>query len=199
MSASIYDAFTQGAASTRHPTREPVVEIDADATRRQRSSGFLSPVSDRNRIPSRCSSLDNFSNPPSIYSPASTMTDLTDIGELNLGPRNAQDGGYESASSAQHGGRRHRSNVRAQMKNAEVLEEHADEDKASAHHHFNNTLRARNKSANSIASKIKADKVLGMPAPTTSVVSAYVCSGLGMVRPVMQGRSAYGRCRNPGR
>lgn len=68
------------------------------------------------------------------------------------------------------------------MMSAEVLEEHADEDKVSAHHL--NTVRARNKSVNSVASKIKADKMLGLDAPDTSLVSAYFCSGLGLVSSV---------------
>jgi hypothetical protein len=53
------------------------------------------------------------------------------------------------------------------METAEVLEEHADEDKVSARI--------------SISSKMKADKVLGLAAPTTGLVSAYICSGLGLV------------------
>lgn len=177
---SIYESFTRPPMENR-ALREPVIEIDDKSNRRHQNTDLLSPVpSDRHRGPSRCSSLDGLSNPPSIYSPASTTTDLTDIPDLNLRfHRTPHDGGYESSSSAHHGGRRHRSNVRAQMMNAEVLEEHADEDRASAHHL--NTLRARNKSVNSVASKIKADKVLGMAAPTTSLVSAYVCSGLGLV------------------
>lgn len=178
---SIYESFNRPSMDNKGASKEPVVEIDDKSNRRHRTTDLLSPVpSDRHRIPSRCSSLDGLSNPPSIYSPASTTTDLTDIPGLNLRlHRTPHDGGYESSSSAHHGGRRHRSNVRAQMMNAEVLEEHADEDKVSAHHL--NTIRGRNQSLKSVASKVKADKLLGMAAPTTSLVSAYVCSGLGLV------------------
>lgn len=176
---SIYDAFSRSSIDTRTSTREPVIEIDDNSNRRHRD--LLSPaLSERHRALSRSSSIDGLSNPPSIYSPASTMTDLNDLTELNLRfPRTPTDLGYETSSTAHHGGRRHRSNVRAQMMNAEVLEEHADEDKVSAHHL--NTVRGRNRSVNSVASKVKADKMLGLVAPDTSLVSAYMCSGLGLV------------------
>lgn len=52
------------------------------------------------------------------------------------------------------------------METAEVLEED-DEDRISARI--------------SISSKAKADKVLGLAAPSNGLVSAYICSGLGLV------------------
>jgi hypothetical protein len=95
------------------------------------------------------------------------MTDLNDIHETHARLNMVSDQGYESTSTVGRGGRRNRSNVRAHMETAEVLEEHADEDKISARI--------------SISSKMKADKVLGLAAPTTGLVSAYICSGLGLV------------------
>jgi hypothetical protein len=170
--ASIYDAF----ARSNHPYAErvsdrgPVIDIPASSKSRQAVPPLLSPNAvTGDRFPSRSSSIDNFSNAPSIYSPSSTMTDLNDVHESHarLNMMSPSDGGYESSSTIGRGGRRNRSNVRAHMETAEVLEEHADEDKISARI--------------SISSKRKADKVLGLAAPTTGLVSAYICSGLGLV------------------
>jgi hypothetical protein len=171
--ASIYDAF----ARSNNPyseqvsavsAREPIIDIPASSKTRQAVPPLLSPNPViRERFPSRSSSTDNFSNAPSIYSPSSTMTDLNDIHETHARLNMVSDQGYESTSTVGRGGRRNRSNVRAHMETAEVLEEHADEDKVSARI--------------SISSKMKADKVLGLAAPTTGLVSAYICSGLGLV------------------
>ena len=178
---SIYDAFSRAPGHARTARHEPVIQNDDISNRRPKTGDLLSPSqSDRHRGVSRSSSLDGLSNPGSMYSPNSTMTDLTDLGDLNLRfPRAPQDGSNESSTSVHRSGRRHHSNVRAQMMNAEVLQEHVDEDKISAHHL--NTLRGRNKSVNSVASKAKADKMLGLDSPDTSLVSAYFCSGLGLV------------------
>jgi len=168
---SIYDAF----ARSNNPYSEQVSDRQAiaatsDTTPRQAVPPLLSPnpvISERDI--SRSSSIDNFTNAHSVYSPSSTMTDLTDLQETHarLNMATPSDGGYETSSTVGRGGRRNRSNVRAHMETAEVLEEHADEDKASARI--------------SISSKMKADKVLGLAAPTTGLVSAYICSGLGLV------------------
>lgn len=156
--ASIYDAFARSNNSNTEQVSdmEEIIDIPASSKTRQAVPPLLSPNPvTRERYPSRSSSIDNFNNAPSIYSPSSTVTDLNDIHE-----------GYESTSTVGRGGRRNRSNVRAHMETAEVLEEHADEDKISARI--------------SISSK-KADRVLGLAAPTTGLVSAYICSGLGLV------------------
>lgn len=173
--ASIYDAF---ARSNNNPyseqvsSTESITDIPSTTPNQIRHAvpPLLSPSPvTRERFPSRSSSIDNFSNAPSIYSPSSTVTDLTDIHESHarLNMMSASDGGYETSSTVGRGGRRNRSNVRAQMETAEVLEEHADEDNISARI--------------SVSSKRKADKVLGLAAPTTGLVSAYICSGLGLV------------------
>lgn len=164
---SIYDAFA------RVPSSVP--RTDPRLVARERAAGLLSPIPvDRHRTPSRSSSFDNFSNTPSIYSPSSTVTDLNETLDAQLRQSvPGSDGGYDSASTAGRAGRRNRSNARQQMRHPDVLEEHADEDKVSARI--------------SIGSRIKADKVLGLPAPTTALASAYICSGLGVV-------SAYSTC-----
>jgi hypothetical protein len=168
--ASIYDAFARSnnPYSEQVSAREAIIDIPASSKTRQAVPPLLSPNPvTRERFPSRSSSTDNFSNAPSIYSPSSTMTDLNDIHETHARLNMVSDQGYESTSTVGRGGRRNRSNVRAHMETAEVLEEHADEDKISARI--------------SISSKMKADKVLGLAAPTTGLVSAYICSGLGLV------------------
>lgn len=160
-STSIYESFSR--ISPAVPRSDPRPSV--------RASGLLSPLpTDRLRYPSRSSSIDNFGNPPSIYSPSSTATDLTETLDAHLRQSVlSSDGGYDSSSTVGRAGRRNRSNVREQMRHAEVLEEHADEDKASARI--------------SIGSKIKADKLLGLAAPTAGLASAYICSGLGVVSP----------------
>jgi Arc/MetJ-type ribon-helix-helix transcriptional regulator len=159
--SSIYDAFARNSLTA--PRSDPPPPA------RDRATGLLSPIPvDRPRFPSRASSIDNFSNPPSIYSPSSTSTDLTETLDAQLRQSVlSSDGGYESSSTVGRAGRRTRSNVREQMRHVEVLQEHADEDKASARI--------------SIGSKIKADKILGLAAPTACMASAYICSGLGVV------------------
>jgi len=167
--ATIYDAVARSnnPYSEQVSARESIVDIPASSKTRQAVPPLLSPNPvTRERYPSRSSSTDNLSNAPSIYSPSSTMTDLNDIHEAHA-RLNSSEQGYESTSTVGRGGRRNRSNVRAHMETAEVLEEHADEDKVSARI--------------SISSKMKADKVLGLAAPTTGLVSAYICSGLGLV------------------
>lgn len=160
--ASIYDAFARSPSSPSD--REPVIEINASTPR---ASGLLSPQQVRDRIPSRSSSIDNFNNDPYIHSPSSTMTDLTDMQEqARFSMLSPSDGGYESSSTIGRAPRRNRSDIRAHMETAEVLEED-DEDRISARI--------------SISSKAKADKVLGLAAPSNGLVSAYICSGLGLV------------------
>jgi hypothetical protein len=170
--ASIYDAFahSNNPSSEQVSAREAIIDIPASTKTKTRQAvpPLLSPNPvTRERFPSRSSSIDNFSNAPSIYSPSSTMTDLNDIHETHARLNMASDQGSESTSTVGRGGRRNRSNVRSHMETAEVLEEHADEDKVSARI--------------SISSKMKADKVLGLAAPTTGLVTAYICSGLGLV------------------
>ena len=168
--ASLYDASapSNNPYSEQVSARKPTIGISASSKTRQAVPPLLSPNPvTRERFPSRSSSTDNFSNAPSIYSPSSTMTDLNDIHETHARLNMIPDQGYESTSTVGRGGRRNRSNVRAHMETAEVLEEHADEDKSSARI--------------SISSKMKADKVLGLAAPCTGLVSAYICSGLGLV------------------
>jgi hypothetical protein len=152
--ASIYDAFARSnnPYSEQVSAREAIIDIPASSKPRQAVPPLLSPNPvTRERFPSRSSSTDNFSNAPSIYSPSSTMTDLNDIHETHARLNMVSDQGYESTSTVGRGGRRNRSNVRAHMETA------------------------------SISSKMKADKVLGLAAPTTGLVSAYICSGLGLV------------------
>ena len=163
--ATIYDAFAR--SNNPYSEQESMIDIPASNKSRRAVPPLLSPNTViRERYPSRSSSTDDFSNAPSIYSPSSTVTDLNDIHEAHA-RLNSSEQGYESTSTVGRGGRRNRSNVRAHMETAEVLEEHADEDKISARI--------------SISSKMKADKVLGLAAPTTGLVSAYICSGLGLV------------------
>jgi hypothetical protein len=171
---SIYDAFARSPASPtsvdQSPGRESVIEINATSRPQNRVLPLLSPVPViRERVSSRASSIANFSNPPSIYSPSSTVTDLTD-NEITPGRhsiRSPSDGGYDSSSTVGRGGRRNMSNVRAHMENAEVLEEHAEEDRVSARI--------------SVSSKHKADKLLGLSTSNSCLASAYICSGLGLV------------------
>lgn len=164
---SIYDAFARPPSSVPRSDPRPVV--------RDRTAGLLSPIPvNRHRSPSRSSSFENSSNPPSIYSPSSTVTDLNETLDVHLRQSVlGSDGGYDSASTAGRAGRRNRSNARQQIRHPEILEEHADEDNMSGRM--------------SIASKIKADKVLGLPA-SAGLASAYICSGLGVVS------STYIRC-----
>ena len=165
--ASIYNV-SNNPYSEQVSAMEPTTGISASSKTRQAVQPLLSPNPvTRERLPSRSSSTDNFSNAPSIYSPSSTMTDLNDIHETHARINMIPDQGYESTSTVGRGGRRNRSNVRAHMETAEVLEEHADEDKSSARI--------------SVSSSMKADKVLGLAAPSTGLVSAYICSGLGLV------------------
>jgi hypothetical protein len=161
--ASIYDAFARTPTSVFD--REPVIEINAFTPR---ASALLSPQQVRDRIPSRSSSIDNFNNDPYIHSPSSTMTDLSDMQDTqaNFSMLSPSDGGYDSSSTIGRAPRRNRSDIRAHMETAEVLKED-DEDGISARI--------------SVSSKAKADKVLGLAAPSNGLVSAYICSGLGLV------------------